>query len=164
VPSPEFPTDIELERLLVAVTELSASLGPQQARAESDPFLEQVAELGRRFSSLRSTESESDRSDEVLQACLIAHAEHRFRLVDEPAEYAQATEELLTLSLVLSSAPELVAPALQRGVVLLSAVLTEPGVPRQFGRLLRRLRDLARQSGNAELQAWVSGAISSLPD
>jgi hypothetical protein len=164
VSSPEFPTDIELERWLVDVTELSASLGPQQARAESDPFLERVAELGRRFSSLRNTDTESDRSDEVLQACLVAHAEHRFRLVDEAPEYAQATEELLTLSLVLSSAPELVAPALQRGIVLLSALLTEPGVPRQFGRLLRRLRELARQSGSAELQAWVDGAISALPD
>lgn len=162
--SPEFPTDIELERFLVDVTELSASLGPQQARAESDPFLERAAELGRRFSSLRSSTSTSDRSDEVLQACLIAHAEHRFRLVDEAAEYAQATEELLTLSLALAGAPELVAPALQRGIVLLSAVLSEPGVPRQFGRLLRRLRDLARQSGSAELKAWVDGAIGALPD
>jgi len=162
--SPEFTTDIELERLLAAVTELSASLGPQQARAESDPFLEQVAELGRRFSSLRSADTESDRSDEVLQACLVAHAEHRFQLVDEPAEYVQATEELLTLSLVLSAAPELVAPALQRGIVRLSAVLTEPAVPRQFGRLLRRLRELARQGGSVELQAWVDGVLGALPD
>jgi hypothetical protein len=164
VSSPEYATDVELERLLADVIELSSSLGPQQARAESDPFLQRVAELGRRFSSLRSAETANDRSDEVLQACLIAHAEHRFRLVDEPAEYALATEELLTLSLVLSAAPELAAPALQRGIVLLSAVLTEPGVPRQFGRLLRRLRELARQSGSADLQAWVEGAISALPD
>jgi hypothetical protein len=164
VSSPEFPTDVELERLLSDVTELSASLGLQQARAESAPFLERVAELGRRFAGLRNSETESDRSDEVLQACLIAHAEHRLQLVDEPAEYAQATEELLTLSLVLSDAPELVAPALQRGVVRLSAVLSEPGVPRQFGRLLRRLRELARQSGSLDLQAWVDGAIAALPD
>lgn len=162
--SPEFATDVELERLLLDVTELSAALGPQQARAESDPFLERVAELGRRFASLRSRQSENDLSLEVLQACLIAHAEHRFKLVDVPEDYARATEELLTLSLVLSDAPELVAPALQRGIVRLSAVLTEPGVPRQFGRLLRRLRELARQSGSVDLQAWVDGAIGALPD
>ena len=156
---PEPESDLEFERLLSDASELAASLGSEKVRADSDAFLERVAQLQRRFAELRPARDELD-----LQLRCQAYAEHRFQLVDEAHEYAQATEELIALSLVLSEAPGVVGPALQRGVVLLSATLGEPGVPRLFGRLLRRLRELARQSGNAELRAWVDGVVSALPD
>jgi hypothetical protein len=151
--------DHELDALLAAVNELAASVGVEQARAAPEAFLERVAELRGRFARLHAV-----REDVELQCRLLDYAEHRFALVDEAREYARATEELLTASLVLADAPELIAPALQRGVVRLSAVLSEPGVPQSFGRLLRRLRELARQSGSADLRAWVDGAIAALPD
>ena len=81
------------------------------ARADSDAFLAQVARLQQRFAELRPRREELD-----LQIRCQAYAEHRFTLVDEAHEYAQAAEELLALSLVLSAAPEVVSPALQRGV------------------------------------------------
>jgi len=156
---PEPESDIEFERLLSDASELAAMAGPEAGRADSDAFLEQVARLQQRFAELRPTRQELD-----LQIRCQAYAEHRFGLVDEAHEYARAAEELLALSLVLSEAPEVVAPALQRGVLRLSAVLSEPGVPRLFGRLLRRLRELARQSGSAELRAWVEGVVAALPE
>jgi sugar-specific transcriptional regulator TrmB len=159
MPLPEPVTDPELERLLAAVNELAASVGVERARAAPDAFLERVGELQRQFAALRPTREEVE-----LQCRLLDYAEHRFTLVDEARDYARAAEELLTASLVFSDSPELIAPALQRGVVRLSAVLSEPGVPQSFGRLLRRLRELARQSSNADLRAWVDGVVASLPD
>jgi len=156
---PEPESDIEFERLLSDASELAATLGSSAARADADAFLAQVARLQQRFAELRPSREQLD-----LQIRCQAYAEHRLGLVDEAHEYARATEELLALSLVLSDAPEVVAPALQRGVVRLSAVLSEPGVPRLFGRLLRRLRELARLSGSAELRAWVDGVVRALPD
>lgn len=151
--------DLELERLLTAVNELAASVGVEQARAAPDAFLERVAELRGQFAALHAV-----RDDVELECRLLDYAEHRFALVDEAREYARATEELLTASLVLADAPKLIAPALQRGAVRLSAVLSEPGVPQLFARLLRRLRELARQSSDSDLRAWVDGVVASLPD
>lgn len=151
--------DLELERLLAAVNELAASVGVEQARAAPDAFPERVAELRGQFAALHAV-----RDDVELECRLLDYAEHRFALVDEAREYARATEELLTASLVLADAPKLIAPALQRAIVRLSAVLSEPGVPQLFGRLLRRLRELARQSGDSDLRAWVDGVVASLPD
>jgi hypothetical protein len=156
---PEQPPDLELERLLAAVNELAASLGVEQTRSAPAAFLERVAELQGQFATLRAAWEDAE-----LQRRLVEYAERRFALVDEAREYARATEELLTASLVLADAPELIAPALQRGVIRLSAVLSEAGVPQSFARLLRRLRELARQSGSADLRAWVDGAIAALPD
>ena len=156
---PEPIDDLELERLLTAVNELAASVGVEQARATPEAFLERVAGLRGQFAALRPS-----RDDVELQCRLLDYAEHRFALVDEAREYARATEELLTASLVLADVPELIAPALQRGIVRLSAVLAEPGVPQSFARLLRRLRELARQSGSADLRAWVDGVVAALPD
>jgi hypothetical protein len=42
-------------------------------------------------------------------------------------------------------------------------VLTEDGVPRLFGQLLKRLRDLSRQTGDLELKAWLTGVADALP-
>lgn len=151
--------DLELERLLTQVNELAASVGVEQARSTPETFLERVTELRGQFAGLHAV-----RDDVELECRLLDYAEHRFALVDEAREYTRATEELLTASLVLADAPDLIAPALQRGVVRLSAVLSEPGVPQSFARLLRRLRELARQSGNSELRAWVDGVVASLPD
>ena len=159
MPLPEPIADLELERLLGAVNELAASVGVAQARAAPEAFLERVAELQGQFAALRPR-----REDIELECRLLDYAEHRFTLVDEARDYGRATEELLTASLVLASAPELIAPALQRGVVRLSAVLSEPGVPQSFARLLRRLRELARQSGSDDLRAWVDGVVAALPD
>ncbi|HEU4577604.1 MAG TPA: hypothetical protein VFS67_05085 [Polyangiaceae bacterium] len=156
---PEPISDPELEHLLGAVNELAASVGVDQARAAPDAFPERVAELRAQFAALRPS-----REAVELECRLLDYAEHRFALVDEARDYARATEELLTASLVLADAPELIGPALQRGVVRLSAVLAEPGVPQSFARLLRRLRELARQSGSADLRAWVDGVVAALPD
>jgi hypothetical protein len=159
MPFPEPESDFEFERLLSDASELGAQLGSSAAQADSEAFLAQVARLQQRFAELRPSREELD-----LQLRCQAYADHRLGLVDEAHEYAQATQELLALSLVLSAAPDVVAPALQHGVLRLSAVLSEPGVPRLFGRLLRRLRELARVSGSAELRAWVDGVVSALPD
>jgi hypothetical protein len=155
---PEAPPVAELERLLIDVNELAASVSVEQARA-GDAFAERVAELRARFARMLAL------LDPVqLDQRLSEYAEHRMQLVDESEEYARATEELLTLSLVLIDAPEAAAAALKRGCVRLSGVLSEPGVPRLFGRLLRRVRELARQTGSVELRAWVDGVMASLPD
>src|SRR5262245_5779888 len=100
---PEPIADLELERLLSDVNELAASFRSEQTHAESEGFLERVAELRERFSELRASRDELE-----MQVRFSAYADHRLRLVDESEEYARATEELLTLSLVLSGAPELV--------------------------------------------------------
>jgi hypothetical protein len=156
---PEPISDLELERLLSAVNELAASVAVEQTRSAPEAFLERVAELRAQFAALLPSRDEVE-----LNCRLLDYAEHRFALVDEAGDYSRATEELLTASLVLADAPELIAPALQRGVVRLSAVLSEPGVPQSFARLLRRLRELARQSGSADLRAWVDGVVAALPD
>ncbi len=147
--------DAELERLLGEVTDLAAVL----PLGDSEAFLQRVADVRARAVSL----CEHLPAAALTSRC-VAYAEHRLSLVDEAEEYGLATDELITLSLVLADAPALAAPALQRGVVLLSNVLAEPGVPQQFARLLRQLRALARQSGDGELRAWIDGVVRALPD
>jgi hypothetical protein len=137
------------------VNDLAASL----PLGNSEEFLARVASVRGRAASLAAYVPAAT----FTRRCL-TYAERRLSLVDEPEEYGLATDELITLSLVLADAPRVVAPALQRGVVLLSLVLAEPGVPQQFARLLRQLRALARQSGDGELREWIDGVVSALPD
>ena len=148
-------TPDELDRLLGEVNDLAASL----PLGNSEAFLARVAAVRGRAASLSAYVPAT-----TLTRRCVEYAEHRLSLVDEAEEYGLATDELITLSLVLADAPVQVAPALQRGVVLLSNVLAEPGVPQQFARLLRQLRALARQSGDGELRAWIEGVVRALPD
>lgn len=146
--------DPELTQFLEQVTELSASrdaLGP-------DAFLSQLDELAAQFALLRKY-----RKDANLAARLESFAVHRFELVDDPSEYVLAGNEVSLLSMVLTDAAPLVLPALKRSVSIVSLVLSEPGVPRLFGQLLKRLRTLARQQKDEELERWVAGVISALP-
>jgi hypothetical protein len=87
----------------------------------------------------------------------------RFELVDDASEYALATDEALVLSIVSTDAAELVIPALKRSVTILSGVLIEDGTPALFGRLLKRLREIARQTGDTDLEAWLEGVRQALP-
>lgn len=148
-------TPDELDRLLADVNDLAASL----PLGDSEAYLARVATVRGRAASLAAYVPAA-----TLTRRCVEYAERRLGLVDEAEEYGLATDELITLSLVLADAPTVVAPALQRGVVLLSNVLAEPGVPQQFARLLRQLRVLARQSGDGELRAWIDGVVRVLPD
>lgn len=148
-------TPDELDRLLGEVNDLAASL----PLGNSEEFLARVTAVRSRAASLAAYVPAA-----TLTRRCVSYAERRLSLVDEAEEYGLATDELITLSLVLADAPAVVTPALQRGVVLLSNVLAEPGVPQQFARLLRQLRALARQSGDGELRAWIDGVVSALPD
>lgn len=156
--SPEHPPgsdhDPELSQFLRGVEELSAV---RHARGP-DAFLEQVEVLATEFRQLRRY-----RSDRTLSAALEGYAAHRFALVDDASEYALAADEVLVLSIVLADATELVIPALKHAVSILSGVLTEEGVPASFGQLLKRLRDIARATGDAELEAWFAGVVDALP-
>ncbi|HVZ33440.1 MAG TPA: hypothetical protein VG963_13500 [Polyangiaceae bacterium] len=134
-------------------------LARERESAGADAFLERLGSLRLRFTELAKT-----RDPELLEAVIGAFASHRFDLVDEPREYAEATSELLCLSLVASEVPERVIRALQDGVVRLSGVLAEEGVPQLFAQLLKRLRELARARQDAELRAWVDAVISALPE
>lgn len=121
--------------------------------------MERLGSLRLRFRELRERRAESE-----MKAELEDFARHRFELVDEPGEYADATSEVLSLSLVAADAPELVERALQDSVIRLSAVLSVEGVPQLFAQLLKRLRELARQHQNTELRVWVDGVVAALPD
>lgn len=121
--------------------------------------MERLGSLRLRFAELAKT-----RDPELLEALIGAFAGHRFDLVDEPSEYAEATSELLCLSLVASESPARVVRALQDGVVRLSAVLAEEGVPQLFAQLLKRLRELARQLQDTELRTWIDAVVAALPD
>jgi hypothetical protein len=146
--------DPELASFLTRVTELSAlrhGSGPEAFLARIDDLATELREL-RKY-----------RTDRALGPRLEAFAARRFELVDDSSEYALATDEVIVLSLVLADAPDLAIPALKRGVIILSAVLTEDGVPRLFGQLLKRLRDLSRQTGDLELKAWLTGVADALP-
>lgn len=123
-----------------------------------DAFLEQVGELAAELSQLRRY-----RTDRALSSRLETYAARRLDLVDEAGEYALAVDEVLVLSIVLSDAAELVVPALKRSLSILSGVLSEQGTAELFGQLLKRLRDIARASGDAELKAWVAGVVNALP-
>jgi hypothetical protein len=146
--------DPELSRFLERVIELSAlrqTSGP-------DAFLSVLDQLGAQFRELRKY-----RKDGALGPSLQAFAARRFELVDEASEYALAADEVLVLSMVLADAATLIVPSLQRSVMILSGVLAEAGVPRLFGQLLKRLRELSRQTGDAELKAWLASVVKALP-
>jgi hypothetical protein len=151
------PPDPELARLLSEVNDL-AETSSREAALDPDAAWQRISSLRERFVAVRANIPEVE-----LIARLNDYAGHRFELVDDASEYAAAGQELLTLSQVLSDTPLLVAPALQQTLVRLSSLLGEPEVPKLFGRLLRRLRELGRQSGDPELKAWVEGVISVLP-
>jgi hypothetical protein len=155
LPTLEVTYDPGLARLFADVAELAAAREALGAEA----FLERLGSLRLRFGELCE-----NRPDTELKAELEDFAKHRFDLVDEPGEYADATSEVLSLSLVAADAPELVVRALQDSVVRLSAVLGIEGVPQLFAQLLKRLRELARQHQNLELRAWVDGVVAALPD
>lgn len=146
--------DPELNKLLRSVEELSAT---RHARGP-DAFLDQVNTLAAELQALRKY-----RSDRALSARLEEYAAHRFELVDDASEYALATNEVLVLSIVLAEAPELVTRSLQRAASILSGALREEGVPALFGQLLKRLREIARSTGDPGLKFWLDGVVSALP-
>lgn len=148
------PDDLRLEHFLDRVLALSA----KQRSTAPDEFLAEADVLRAELTSLAQSHSE-----EVLRGSFEAFARHRFELVDSGDEYATVAEEILVLSMVASEAPALCIRALQQGVVALSSVLGEEGVVQQFASLLRRLRQIARQTGDAELKAWLAGVAAALP-
>jgi len=146
--------DLRLEHFLDRVLELSE----KQRRVAPDEFLAEVDVLRGELKGL-----EQSHSEEVLRGSFEAFARHRFQLVDSGEEYATVAEEVLVLSMVASEAPRLCVRALQQAVMALSAVLGEEGAVQQFGALLRRLRQLARQTDDSELKAWLAGVAAALP-
>lgn len=159
MPEPNSPADSDHDPELAQFFEQVTRLSAERQATGPEAFFERVNELTAQFTELRKY-----RSERTLLSRLEAFAAHRFELVDDPSEYALATDELMVLSMVLAESAELVVPALKRGVVILSGVLREEGVPRLFAQLLKRLRELGRQSGDAELASWVEGVVSALPD
>lgn len=149
------PDDLRLEHFFDRVLALSE----KQRGAHPDEFLPELDVLRAELKSL-----ESSYPEELLQGCFEAFARHRFELADSGEEYAAAADEVLVLSMVSSEAPRLCIRALQEAVLELSSVLGEEGAVRQFGNLLRRLRQLARQTDDAELKAWVAGVVRALPE
>jgi hypothetical protein len=146
--------DPELARWLEEVVDLSGA----QAGVGPEEFFERSAELSREFAELLRF-----RSPSALERSLLGFAERRFRLVDVGDEYADAGNELLVLAAVLGSNAGLAVPALKRGVVELSAVLSEPGAVGAFGKLLKHLRAHARAANDAELGHWVREVVKALP-
>ncbi len=143
-----------LHRFLDRVVELASV---RHARGP-EAFLAASGELAEEFRLLRKY-----RTDRILTERLEAFADKRFDLVDEASEYALASDDVLILSMALGDAANLALPALKRAVQRASSVLTEEGMPKAFGQLLRRARQLARQHGDSELEAWVAGVIGALP-
>ena len=146
--------DPELSRFLDRVVELSAERhvhGP-------DALLADLGALGEEYRALARY-----RTDAVLARRFESFAEKRFGLVDDGAEYALAGDEVVLLSMALGEAAPLAFGALKRTLIRLSSVLGEEGVPAAFGQVLKRLRHLARQHGDTELEAWVRGVIDALP-
>lgn len=152
--NPSLDHDPELSGFLDAVVELSA----ERHQRGPDAFLAALERLEREFRALSQY-----RTARAIEQRLTRFAEKRFQLIDEPEEYALAGGEVLVLSMALGDAAQLAVPALQRALVRLSGVLTEADVPATFGQILRRLRQLARQHGDDELEAWVRGVINALP-
>jgi hypothetical protein len=146
--------DPELSRFLEGVLELST----ERHQRGPDAFLAALEGLADDFRALRLY-----RGEKSLEQRLDSFVEKRFQLIDEPSEYALAGDEVLVLSMALGDFAQLSVPALKRALVRLSAVLVEEGVVTVFGQLLKRLRQLARQHHDAELEAWVRGVVNALP-
>jgi len=123
-----------------------------------EAFLSTLDDLELTFRDLRRY-----RTEKILRERLEAFVVSRFELVDEAEEYALACDETLVLSMALGEAAWLSVPALKRAVDRASHVLTAPGVPPLFGQLLKRLRQLAKNHADAELEAWVRAVASALP-
>lgn len=146
--------DPELSRFLDRVVELSAERhvhGP-------DALLSALDGLGEEYRGLARY-----RTEKALTQSFEAFAEKRLSLVDEGAEYALAGDEVVLLSMALGESAPLAFGALKRTLIRLSAVLLEEDVPAAFGRVLKRLRHLARQHADTELEAWVRGVVDALP-
>lgn len=151
-----FPADHdpELRQLLDQVVALSSdrhALGPEAYLAAAQALSDALLALCKY------------RSERVLSERFTAFADKRFDLVDDASEYALASDEVLLLSMLLGERVALAFPALKQALQRLSAVLGEEGVPAAFKQLLRRLRQLARQQHDADLEAWVAGVIGALP-
>jgi hypothetical protein len=146
--------DPELSRFLEAVLELSA----ERHQRGPDAFLAALDGLADDFRALRLY-----RNEKSLEQRLEGFVEKRFQLIDEPTEYALAGDEVVVLSMALGDFAAVSVPAVKRALVRLSAVLVEEGVPSVFGQLLKRLRQIARQHPDAELEAWVRGVVDALP-
>lgn len=151
---PPLDHDPELTRLLDRVVALAAA----RPLTEPDELMEQAQALEVDFAELARF-----RSDAALERALLAFADKSFRLIDEGREYAEVGHELLLLAVVLGEHAARAAPALQHGVRELVGVMAEPGVVEVFGMLLKRLRALARASGNEELFGWVRAVVHALP-
>jgi hypothetical protein len=147
--------DPELSRFLDGIVDLSATrhqLGPEA-------FIAGLEDRAEQFRLLLPY-----RTERALTQRLSAFARRRLELVDDASEYALATEEVMLLSTALESSAPLAFPALKATLELLSGKLAEQGVPALFGKLLKHTRQLARQHGDAELEAWVQGVVKALPD
>jgi len=147
--------DPELGRFFDALVDLAAArhqLGPEAFLAG----LEEQAEQFRRLLPYRT--------ERALVQRLSAFAQKRLELVDDASEYAIAIEEVMLLSTALESSAKLAFPALKATLEQLSGQLGEEGVPALFGKLLKLTRQLARQHGDKELEAWVQGVVNALPD
>lgn len=152
--SPPIEFDQDVATLLDRVVELSA----HQSGADPEGFLAEVDKLKSDFQEIAGSREEVE-----LRAHFEDFARHRFKLVDAGSEYALAADEMLVLSMVVADAPESCTRALQDSIVTLSGVLLEPGVPPKFTQLLKRVRQIARQTGSSDLRAWVDGVIAALP-
>ncbi len=157
--APNSPGDSDHDPELAQFFEQVTLLSTERQSTGPEAFFERVNELTARFTELRKY-----RSERTLLSALEGFAAHRFELVDDPSEYSLAADEVMVLSMVLAESAPLIIPALKRSVVILSGVLSEEGVPQLFAQLLKRLRELGRQSGDAELASWVKGVVSALPD
>jgi hypothetical protein len=151
---PSTDHDPELSRFFDSVVALSSDRHAQGP----DALLAAVEELAEEFRRLRKY-----RTDRIVGERLTEFAEKRFDLVDDASEYSLASAEVMLLAMVLGEHASLAFPALKRVVHRLSDVLAEEGVPVAFAQVLRRLRQLARQHADTELEAWVAGVIGALP-
>ncbi len=147
--------DPELSRFLQGIVDLSAS---RHGRGPED-FLGALEALGDEFDGLRRY-----RGDKALSQRLEAFVRKRFELVDDPSEYVLAWDEVSLLSMALRDSVPLAFPALKSALELLASNLSEPEVPAIFGQGLKRLRQLARQHGDTEVEWWVQGIVKGLPD
>ncbi len=145
--------DPELSEFFDQIVRLAA------AHLRPDDFLRELDVATKRFEAL-----ESSRKEESLRGAIERFAKHRLRLVDVAREYAEAGNELLVLSMALNRAPQMAAAALKIGIDGLSHDLHAPGAAPLFAKLLRRLKAVARESGDAEMLAWLRAVVSTLPD
>jgi hypothetical protein len=153
---PPGPTehDPELCRFLDDVVDLSL----QRHVRGPDDFLATLGALADTFRNLRRY-----RTEPVLAQRLEAFVRKRFELVDDPSEHALAWDEVMVLTMALEGSVALLLPTLKEAIERMSSRLGEEGVPTVFGQMLKRTRQLARQHGDRDLEAWVQGVVNALP-